>query len=250
MNDNLKKFYVYVLHRPWNMVPCYVGKGKGSRVHDHEKQGSSHRNRHLANIFRKAGGSIPFSIVFETSDEAEALKKEMRLIAELGRSDLGSGPLCNLTDGEESNSGRIVSESARLKIALVNTGRKHTEEHKAKNRAAQLGNKYAEGTVHTNEYKEAARLRAKGNAYNAGNKWTKETYAKHKTVKSNLTYVENHSQKISRLWENEAYREQQMTSRKNSEAYQNRNKNPSPESILKRAETRKRNTLIKKGLAA
>lgn len=108
-----KRFYVYALLRPWNRVPCYIGKGQNFRVHDHAIMGEFHYNRHLANIFKKAGGALPFEIIWETDEEAEAFAYEIDLIFLIGRSDKGLGPLCNMTDGGDGPSGIIQSEEAK-----------------------------------------------------------------------------------------------------------------------------------------
>lgn len=106
-------FYVYILYRPWDMTPCYVGKGKGNRVRDHARHGAEHRNGHLRNLIKKAGGALPFEIVLETSDEETAFAEEIRLIRIIGRADLRLGPLCNLTDGGEGTSGRVQSDEEK-----------------------------------------------------------------------------------------------------------------------------------------
>jgi len=107
------RFYTYVLIRPWNEVPCYVGKGQDDRVNDHTRMGEDHYNPHLANIFKKAGGSLPFEIAFSSDDEDEAFAAETRLILSIGRADLGLGPLANHTNGGEGSSGRIFSKETR-----------------------------------------------------------------------------------------------------------------------------------------
>lgn len=99
------KFYVYILYRPWNDEPCYVGKGQGNRVHDHAQLGDQHYNKHLSNVLKKAGGKLPHQIIFKTDDEQEAFAEEIRLIALYGRKDLGLGPLCNKTDGGDGHTG-------------------------------------------------------------------------------------------------------------------------------------------------
>lgn len=110
-------FYVYVLYRPWDGTPCYVGKGKGKRVHVHKSLGAKHPNTHLARIYAKAGGDLPYRIVFETPDEKEAFAKERALIAHYGRADLGLGGLCNFTNGGEGPSGQTRSDATRARLA-------------------------------------------------------------------------------------------------------------------------------------
>ena len=158
------RFYVYILFRPWNGVPCYVGKGHGSRVHVHARLGPNHHNKHLASVFKKAGAPLPFVIVMATNDEAEVFAWEAKLIKAIGRADLRLGPLCNCTDGGEGGSGRLFSAEtlakksanakaqflkemeegfrpcnspeSRAKIAASNRGQKRTSEFREAQRAA------------------------------------------------------------------------------------------------------------------
>lgn len=112
-------FYVYVLLRPSDMSPCYIGKGKNRRFSDHARLGSRHYNKHLAHIIKNAGGKVPHKIVFETNDEAAAFAREIELIAQYGRADLGKGTLCNMTDGGDGATGKIVSPQTRIKKSEI-----------------------------------------------------------------------------------------------------------------------------------
>lgn len=97
--DSVPQFYVYVLARP-NGKPFYVGKGKGGRVYDHEKEARSGHRCHKCNVIRKIwkqGGQVQRYIVFATSDEQEAYQHEKDLIALYGRK-----TLCNRTDGGDA----------------------------------------------------------------------------------------------------------------------------------------------------
>lgn len=109
--------YIYVLFRPWNGQPCYVGKGRGRRWDDHQKYGENHKNRHLAFIFRKAnrlGLEVPKVKVREHLNNIEANEIEIALIRAIGRRDKKEGPLANHTDGAD---GIInVSENCRAKL--------------------------------------------------------------------------------------------------------------------------------------
>lgn len=143
-------FYVYRLDRPWNGEPCYIGKGKGRRCQVHQWLGKKHSNKHLASILKKAGGKLPITIIADSLSEAEAFDLEKKLIAEIGRKDLGLGPLANWTDGGEGASGHIKSEETirkikeskrklyennpeiRAAIGAAQKGRVHSDEEKAK----------------------------------------------------------------------------------------------------------------------
>ncbi len=118
MND----FYVYQLLRPWNRVPCYIGKGRGRRAWAHARLGVKHYNTHLGAIFRKAGeDGVPIVMLHTGLTEAEAFAIEVQLIASIGRANLGTGPLANWTDGGDGVAGRsdVSRDKARLTHAAI-----------------------------------------------------------------------------------------------------------------------------------
>ena len=86
-------YYTYAYLRE-DGTPYYVGKGRGNRLYDR-----SHRI------------SIPTKdrIIFlkQNLTEEEAFRHEIYMIAVLGRKDLGTGILRNLTDGGEGSSNVI-----------------------------------------------------------------------------------------------------------------------------------------------
>src|SRR3954470_15117548 len=99
-----KPHYVYVLRRP-NGEQFYVGVGTGRRVLDHEIFAKRPNMRsHKLGIIRKiwaAGGSVDYVVHagFETRQAAERCEAE--LVGQIGRRDIGTGPLSNLTAGGE-----------------------------------------------------------------------------------------------------------------------------------------------------
>lgn len=112
-----KQFYVYV-HRyasgPKQGEVFYVGKGKGNRL-----KSISKRNPHWRNIVNKYG--FTHHIMAHFHNEECAFSFERALIAFYGRENL-----CNMTDGGEGVSGRVISIDERLKRALSQAGRKHS----------------------------------------------------------------------------------------------------------------------------
>lgn len=114
-NPDDRVFYVYVLFRPWDGSPCYIGKGKGKRWREHAISGAKHKNRHLANIFKKSGGKLPAVKIREGLTELEAFEAECALIAALGRQ-IDGGPLVNLTDGGEGVVGMAHSEETKARL--------------------------------------------------------------------------------------------------------------------------------------
>lgn len=149
-------FYVYVMFRPWDGTPFYVGKGKGGRSarHAYEAKKQIHKNSIVQRIFDKAQRfeqEVPIVFVGEALTEPEAFILEIALIQALGRKANG-GPLANLTDGGEGCSGltrlplsddakQRISDAAKLRVGDKNHfyGKVHSEASKAKISAALMG---------------------------------------------------------------------------------------------------------------
>ena len=92
------KFYVYIHKSNVDSRIFYVGKGHGSRYIS-----SIDRSIDWNKIVKKEG--FYSEIVKSNLTELEAFNEEIRLIKEIGRADLGLGPLVNLTDGGEGSTG-------------------------------------------------------------------------------------------------------------------------------------------------
>lgn len=95
--------------------PFYIGIGlKEFRAYD-----KSRRNKHWYNIINISGYEV--DILFDGLTWEEACEKEKEFIKMYGRVDLGTGTLCNHTDGGEGANGRIYKptkesiEKMRLK---------------------------------------------------------------------------------------------------------------------------------------
>lgn len=130
------KFYVYVLFRPWDGSPCYVGKGKGGRWLSNANDGKY--NRHLAFIVKKArklGLEIPRIKARENLSELEAFETEAALIAAIGREK--TGPLVNLTAGGDG--GFDPSSETRSKMSAAATERANRPEERARISALHKG---------------------------------------------------------------------------------------------------------------
>ena len=141
--------YVY-MYLDTDNVPFYVGKGTKDRylVSRHIRKSSP--NPFLKNKIRKVGTeNIKIQFLHKNLNEEQAFYLEEYYIAGIGRRDLGLGPLCNLTNGGEGDSGRIFSEEhkrklsasgkdkifsgvTKLKISRAHKGKVLTEEHKLK----------------------------------------------------------------------------------------------------------------------
>ena len=145
MTDQIYYTYAYLRE---DGTPYYIGRGKGDRAFD-----VTHRIKVPPKdrvLFLKR------NLTYE-----EASEHEIYMIAVLGRKDLGTGILRNLTNGGEGRPGPKPQEEVE-KIRKSNTGKQHTEETKNKLREIKTG-----VPVHSEEEKEKRRLRWKKNNPNA-----------------------------------------------------------------------------------
>ena len=107
----MNNVYVYTLISSLDHVPFYVGLGVGRRMKTHKSNAIRGRNPNnnvsLGNTIRNLvanGGDIIYERVDGLSRE-QAAELETYKIKQYGRLDLGTGPLCNLSDGGEGNYG-------------------------------------------------------------------------------------------------------------------------------------------------
>ena len=107
-------FYVYAYMRE-DTTYYYIGKGHGKRAWE------SHRRANNSEISPKDHSRI--IILAHRLTEAEAHLLEKKLITIIGRKDLDTGSLINLTDGGEGASGIICSQELRQKRSDMHRGR-------------------------------------------------------------------------------------------------------------------------------
>jgi len=129
----MNNIHVYLHRRLDTNAIFYVGIGSKYRTYN-----KLNRSLFWKRIVNKVGFSI--DILYNNLTWEEAAKIEKELILEYGRINIGTGILCNLTDGGEGTLGRIVSEETRLKISKSNIGRKVSKEGIENCRKAHLGN--------------------------------------------------------------------------------------------------------------
>lgn len=116
---NDKRFYTYAYLRE-NRTPYYIGKGCGKRAFKKHSCGVPPRDRIL---FLKLNLT-----------EEEAVKHEVYMIAVLGRKDLGTGCLRNMTDGGDGTVKRMWTPEQRQKAREQKLGHRRSEEAKEKQR--------------------------------------------------------------------------------------------------------------------
>jgi hypothetical protein len=103
--------------------PFYVGKGKGKRW-----KLLTHSS-HTKSLMKILGSPDTFSFCFNFSDETSVIKKEIKFIKNIGRKDLGLGPLLNITDGGEGTSGHKLTKDQYQK-QISNIKKSWTKERK------------------------------------------------------------------------------------------------------------------------
>ena len=150
MEEALLHFYVYVYLDPrkpgkfkygeyeFDYEPFYVGKGEGDRYKTHLTESSlkSKDNPFKNNVIKKIikeTGNIPKIIKYRINiTELEAFELETKMIKVIGRRNIRTGPLTNLTDGGEGCSGRIITDETKEKLSISNkeTWKKLPEELK------------------------------------------------------------------------------------------------------------------------
>jgi len=129
----MNNIHVYLHRRLDNNTIFYVGIGSKYRVYN-----KLNRSLFWKRIVNKVGFSI--DILYNNLTWEEAAKIEKELILKYGRINIGTGILCNLTDGGEGTLGRVVSQETRLKISNSNIGRKVSKETIKNLSISHLGN--------------------------------------------------------------------------------------------------------------
>jgi hypothetical protein len=109
------RFCVYAYFRPDTGEAFYVGKGSRRRSRVHLSCSHNGAVTRIIAKLRRDGFEPEVRLLFFGSDE-ECKREEKRLIALLGRRDLGTGPLVNFTAGGDGTLRRIVAEVERQKL--------------------------------------------------------------------------------------------------------------------------------------
>ena len=201
-------------------TPYYIGKGSGRRIKVKQRTINPPTDKSRIVILK------------DCLCEEAAFEHEIELIALHGRKDIGTGILHNRTDGGEGASGKRCSDETKAKMSIARSGKKLrplSDETKAKMSIARSGkNNPNYGKTASEETRRKQSIAQSGsNNPNYGKKLsdiTKERIALSKIGKK-------HS----------AERRRQNSIAQSGSNNPNYGKKPSPETIAKRAETRKRN---------
>ena len=171
-------YYTYAYLRE-DKTPYYIGKGKGNRAFLTKRVGAKPPKDKSRIIYLK-----------QNLTEEEAFKHEVYMIFVLGRKDLGTGVLHNMTNGGEGLSGAIRSDETRRKMSESSKGRTHTKETRKKMSESKTGEKNLQygrtgenstrfGVPHTEEAKKKMKEALKGRpAHNKGKPTSEETKRK------------------------------------------------------------------------
>lgn len=188
----MNNYYVYT-HATIDGRVFYVGKGKGKRSVD-----IRNRNKYWWHIVKKYKAYVT-NIVRHGLTCTESLNLEIALIAKLKK----KHKLCNLTDGGQGTSGRIISNETRLKMSKSSKGNKRSvgrvlsEETKKKIGDAHRGKKRKPFTLET-RLKMSTATKGKNNPM-YGKKTSKETKLKLSIAGKGRRHTEESKLKMSRI---------------------------------------------------
>jgi group I intron endonuclease len=113
MAKQYNDYYTYAYLRE-DKTPYYIGKGRGKRIYSTSRSIKAPKDKSRIIFLKK------------NLTEAEAFKHEVYMIFVLGRKDLGTGILRNLTNGGEGASGAVQSEEKKRKCSEAKSGKNNS----------------------------------------------------------------------------------------------------------------------------
>ena len=119
----MNKFFVYSYAYPDETL-YYIGKGCGSRHKAHIRDAKANRNnkKFAVRVTKKildTGKEPIISIIQNNMSEEDALSLEIKLIAEYGRRDTGTGILTNCTDGGDRGATGLSPEAKAKQVSGI-----------------------------------------------------------------------------------------------------------------------------------
>jgi hypothetical protein len=153
----------------------------------------------------KCGGKVPnaksrIHFIAKNLTEEEALKFEMILIGKLGRKDIGTGILRNLTDGGESIKGLSKDTIQRRVKKRLESGWKHSEETKNRLSLLKLGKPSPKKGIPTGKVSPSCFKRGRI-PHNKGKPRSKETKQKQSIAMKGRQWTESRKQKVRETWQ-------------------------------------------------
>lgn len=142
--------FIYIHKNPTTFEVFYVGQGTHHKNKSKDRATSNRSRSKWWNSYVTKYGKPIVDIIFEGLDKQSADQIETFLIDFLGRKDIGTGKLINLTPGGD---GRTWSEERKKLQSEKFTGeghpmwgRKHDEEWRKNNSISHMGKKLSEET--------------------------------------------------------------------------------------------------------
>lgn len=120
--------YVYRHIRLDKNEPFYIGIGADEDYKRAHEKCASRRSGFWTKIARKTEFLV--EILIDDVDVETAKAKEMEFIKLYGRKNLGTGPLCNLTDGGDGLINIVFTEQHRQRLSAANRGKVYSLERR------------------------------------------------------------------------------------------------------------------------
>jgi hypothetical protein len=195
--------YVYRHIRLDKNEPFYIGIGSDENYN--RSKTNTRRNKHWLNI-SKFGFEV--DILFDNLTWDEACEKEKEFIALYGRSDLGNGVLCNLTNGGDGVLCRIFkhSEDSKLKMSKTRKGiRQYVASLETRQKMSDNAKKRGMSQEHLKKMIEGKR-KVGWEGYRKGIPHTKDTCEKisksKKGIKKSEEWCKAQSERVKLYWLN------------------------------------------------
>lgn len=176
--------------------------GIGSSPYYKRAKSKLDRNDFWKRIVNKTDYKV--EILFDDLTKEEAIEKEIEFIALYGRSNLGKGTLCNLTNGGEGANTLILSDVSRAKMSKSQMGNTkyllRTTPQEEINKKISLSNK---GKIRTEEFKQKIKnYQLKNGHPSLGRTQSNETREKISNTKEKFSVVQKDLEgNIVKIWE-------------------------------------------------
>lgn len=222
LRENKNKFYTYVLLRN-NNRPYYVGVGFKNRVFNHVspfelEKGSNKLKINITNKELSEFGDIKYAILVVSNNRNICLRMEEKFIESIGRIDISTGCLSNLTDGGEIGpTGYKMSDEEKIKRRDIGLNDRENRIRKSKDWWDNLSEE-------EREYRKLCRLSGtnsekarQNNSQLSRNRWADENYrkeliAKYKEAQQKCSDVT--SERMKSKWSDPEFRSMMLLKRK------------------------------------